>query len=102
MATAIAMGAVGGPAAVAQAGEVHVEAVVSPGSEGQYVAFTAAPGERNRVTVRYRAPNTVRVQDTAGVVAGEGCTAESPTEGRARAQGRGREAPRAHEGPRVR
>jgi len=79
VATAIAIGAAGGPAAIAQAGEVRVEAIVSPGSEGQYVAFTAAPGERNRVTVRYRAANTVRVQDTAGVVAGEGCTAESPT-----------------------
>lgn len=76
VATAIAMG---GAAVPARAAEVHVEAIVSAGSEGEYVVFTAAPGERNRATVRYPAAAAVRVQDTVGVQAGEGCTAESPT-----------------------
>lgn len=75
MATGLAIAA----AAPAQAAEVHVEAVVSAGNDGQYVVFTAAPGERNRVTVRYPAPATVRVQDSAGLQAGEGCAAQSPT-----------------------
>jgi hypothetical protein len=80
MATAIALGAVGFAAAgPAQASEVHVEAVLSASSEGEYVEFTAAPGERNHVTARYPAPATVRVQDTAGLQAGDGCTAESAT-----------------------
>ena len=74
-----AIGVGGAVAAVpAQAGAVHVEAVASAASQGEYVVFTAAPGERNRVTVRYRAVASVRVQDTVGVQAGESCTAESP------------------------
>ena len=75
-AVAIAM-AVAAP--VAQASEVHVEAIVSDSTTGEYVVFEAAPGERNRVIARYPAAGTVRVQDGAGLRAGEGCTAESPT-----------------------
>ncbi len=52
MATAIAVGGAGGAAVPAQAAEVHVEAVASAASPGEYVVFTAAPAERNRVTVR--------------------------------------------------
>jgi Ca2+-binding RTX toxin-like protein len=66
-------------AAPAHASEVHVEAIVSASTDGEYVVFTAAPGERNAVTVRYPASGTVRVQDTAGLQTGEGCVAESPT-----------------------
>jgi Ca2+-binding RTX toxin-like protein len=79
VATVLAAGATIGAAAPAQAAEVHVEAVLSASSEGEYVVFAAAPGERNHVTVHYPAPATVRVQDTAGLQAGDGCTAESPT-----------------------
>jgi hypothetical protein len=68
-----------GAAAPAQAAEVHVEAILSASTTAEYVVFTAARGERNRVTVRYPAQGTVRVQDTAGLQPGEGCTAESPT-----------------------
>lgn len=76
---AIAVGiGVPGPA---QASEVRVEAVTSATTDGQYVVFTAARGERNRVAVRYsgRGSVRVRVRDGAGVRAGEGCTAQSPT-----------------------
>lgn len=65
--------------AAAQASEVHVEAIVSAGTTGEYFAFAAAPGERNRVTVRYPAANTVRVRDGEGLQAGGGCTSASPT-----------------------
>ncbi len=75
MATVVALGA----APAAQAAEVHVEAVVSASTDGQYVVFTAAPGERNRVDVRYPASGTVRVQDSAGLQPQEGCVAQSPT-----------------------
>ena len=78
VATAIAVGGAGGATVPAQAGAVHVEAVASAASQGEYVVFTAAPGERNRVFVRYRAVASVRVQDTVGVQAGESCTAKSP------------------------
>ena len=80
-AMAIAIGAAVGAPAPAHAGEVVVEAIVSETTEGQYVAFTAGEGERNRVSVRYSGTPivSVRVQDTAGVQAGDGCTAESPT-----------------------
>ena len=63
----------------ARASEVHVEAILSASTTGEYVVFTAAAGERNRVTASYPAAGSVRVADTAGLEAGEGCTAESPT-----------------------
>jgi hypothetical protein len=63
----------------AVASEVHVEAIVSASTTGEYVVFAAARGERNRVTASYPVAGSVRVQDTAGLQAGEGCTAESPT-----------------------
>src|SRR5688572_25468492 len=80
-AVAIAIGAGVGAPAPAHGSEVVVEAITSATTEGQYVAFTAAEGERNRVSVRYSGTPivSVRVQDTAGVQAGAGCTAESPT-----------------------
>ena len=77
MAIAIALGAA--VPASAPASEVHVEAIVSAATTGEYVVFTAAAGERNRVTVAYPAAGSVRVRDAVGLAAGEGCTAESPT-----------------------
>lgn len=63
----------------AHASEVHVEAIASATRSGEYVVFTASRGERNRVGVRYSGSGRVRVhvQDSAGVRAGEGCTARS-------------------------
>lgn len=77
-AVAIAI-AVAAPVPPALASEVRVETIVTDSTPGEYVVFAAAPGERNRVTARYPAAGTVRVQDDAGLQAGEGCTAETPT-----------------------
>lgn len=76
---AVAIAVVTGAPVPAHASEVHVEAIASANTEGQYVVFTAARGERNRVGVRYSGRGTVRVrvQDSAGVTAGDGCTARS-------------------------
>ena len=81
VAIALGIGASVGAPAPAHASAVVVEAIASAQTEGQYVAFTAGEGERNRVSVRYSGNPivSVRVPDTAGVQAGEGCTAESPT-----------------------
>ena len=75
----IAVAVVAAWPAAARAAEVHVEAIVSASTTGEYVVFAAAPGERNRVTVRYPAAGSIRVQDDAGLQAGEGCTSESAT-----------------------
>ena len=80
-APAVAVAMVVGVPAPAHASEILVEAIASATTEGEYVVFQAAPGERNRVSVRYSGTPTVsvRVQDSAGVQAGPGCTAQSPT-----------------------
>jgi len=80
-APALAIAAAIGAPVPAHAGEVRVEAIAGATTEGQYVVFTAARGERNRVGVRYSGtrPVRVRVQDRAGVRAGDGCTAQSAT-----------------------
>lgn len=49
------------------------------------VRYSAAPGERNRLTVEFRgfdqgsSPGTVVVTDAAGVSAGRGCVSNAPT-----------------------
>lgn len=63
----------------AAAAQIGVETILSASSQGQYLAYEAGPGERNRVTVTYSAGDTVRVQDMAGLTVSEGCMAESPT-----------------------
>jgi hypothetical protein len=77
----VAIAVVVGVPSPAHASEVFVEAIASASTEGEYVVFQAAPGERNRVSVRYSGTPivSVRVRDTAGVQAGAGCTAQSPT-----------------------
>jgi hypothetical protein len=52
-APAVAIAVVMGAPVSAHASEVPIEAIASATTEGQYVAFTAARGERNRVGVRY-------------------------------------------------
>lgn len=68
-----------GPLAGAQAAQIGVETIVSASTQGQYLAYEAAPGERNRVTVTYARGDTVRVQDTAGLTVVDGCVLQSPT-----------------------
>lgn len=75
MAASVALGLPAG----AQAAQIGVETIVSASTQGQYLAYEAAAGERNRVTVTYSGAGTVRVQDTAGLTVVEGCVLQSPT-----------------------
>ena len=77
MVVALAVG-LGAPAG-AQGAQIGVETILSASTQGQYLAYEAAPGERNDVTVTYSTGDTVRVQDSAGLTVVEGCVLESPT-----------------------
>ncbi len=63
----------------APAARIGVETILGAKTPSQYLAYKAATGERNRVTVRYSAGNTIRVRDSAGLTVGEGCVLRSRT-----------------------
>ncbi len=73
LAAAVAMA----PAA-AHASEVAVFDIVSSQSSGVWLAYEAGRGERNRVAIRYLRDGKVRISDSAGVKAGEGCRLIKP------------------------